>query len=312
MKTLVVGAGGIGGYFGGKLLQAGRDVTFLVRPRRKAQLAQTGLVIKSPKGDVHIPSPPTVTADQLDTPFDLVLLSCKANDLDDAIKSFAPAVGPETVILPLLNGMAHIDTLSARFGAKAVFGGQCLISLTTDAEGRVLHLNDTQLLSFGELDGSRSPRADAIAKELSGAGFDPRLSETILQDMWEKWVFIATSAGITCLMRAAVGDIITAGSMSLTLDLLAECTAIAARNGHKPGEAAAQRNNAMFTAAGSLLTASMLRDIERGAPVEADHVIGDLIRRGDGQSPLLRIVLAHLKSYEARRARQAAATQAAR
>jgi 2-dehydropantoate 2-reductase len=307
MRILVVGAGGIGGYFGGKLLQAGRDVTFLVRPRRKDQLAKTGLVIKSPKGDVRIPSPPMLTADQLNQPFDLVLLSCKANDLDDAINSFAPAVGAVTVILPLLNGMGHLDKLEARFGAKAVFGGQCLISLTTDADGHVLHLNDTQLLSFGERDGSRSPRAENILKEFTGAGFDPRLSESILQDMWEKWVFIATSAGITSLMRAAVGDIVAAGAVQFTVDLLAECSAIAVKHGHKPSEASAKRNHTMLTAPGSLLTASMLRDIERGAPVEADHVIGDLIRRGDGSTPLLQTVYAHLKAYEARRARQAAA-----
>jgi 2-dehydropantoate 2-reductase len=172
------------------------------------------------------------TADQLNTRFDLVLLSCKANDLDDAINSFAPAVGPVTVILPLLNGMGHLDKLEAHFGAKAVFGGQCLISLTTDAEGHVLHLNDTQLLSFGERDGSRSARAENILTEFTGAGFDPRLSESILQDMWEKWVFIATSAGITSLMRSTVGDIVAAGAVQFTTDLLDECSAIATKHGH--------------------------------------------------------------------------------
>ena len=99
MRVLVVGAGAIGGYFGGRLLQAGRDVTFLVRPRRAAELAAAGLVIKSPNGDVTLKNPPAVQADKLTEKFDVVLLSCKAFDLDDAIKSFAPAVGPQTSII---------------------------------------------------------------------------------------------------------------------------------------------------------------------------------------------------------------------
>jgi 2-dehydropantoate 2-reductase len=142
MRVLVVGAGAIGGYFGGRLLQAGRDVTFLVRPRRAAQLAQTGPVIRSMLGDVDLPAPPTVTADTLREPFDIVLLSCKAYDLDDAMTSFAPAVGPETAILPLLNGMRHPDALEARFGGDHVLGGQCLISAALDPDGRILHLNE--------------------------------------------------------------------------------------------------------------------------------------------------------------------------
>src|SRR5438874_6690709 len=116
MRILVVGAGAIGGYFGGRLLQAGRDVTFLVRPRRAAELASAGLVIKSPNGDVTLKDPPRVEADKLKDNFDVVLLSCKAFDLDDAIKSFAAAVGPNTAIIPMLNGMKHLDTLDSKFG----------------------------------------------------------------------------------------------------------------------------------------------------------------------------------------------------
>ncbi len=156
MRILVVGAGAIGGYFGGRLLQAGRDVTFLVRPRRAAQLAETGLIIRSTFGDANLPNPPTVAAEALREPFDLILLSCKAYDLASAADSFAPAVGANTAILPFLNGMAHMDFLAARFGGNAMLGGQCVISTTLDAEGRILHLNDTHLVSFGERDGSRS------------------------------------------------------------------------------------------------------------------------------------------------------------
>jgi 2-dehydropantoate 2-reductase len=314
MRILVVGAGSVGGYFGGRLLEAGRDVTFLVRPRRAGELARTGLAIRSPVGDVNLASPPTVAAERLSEPFDLVLLSCKAYDLAGAINAFAPAVGPDTAILPLLNGMRHLDLLEARFGAERVLGGQCLISAALDPEGRILHLNETHMLSFGERDGARSQRAEAIAAELSGARFEARLSQAILREMWEKWVFIATGAGVTCLMRASIGDIVAAGAVDLATALLDECAAIAARQGFAPSDAAMQRSRAIFTAPGSALTASMLRDIERGVPIEAEHVVGDLLRFGGQEtetSSLLRTAYLHLKAYEARRVREAGLAKAA-
>jgi 2-dehydropantoate 2-reductase len=310
MRILVVGAGAIGGYFGGRLKEAGRDVTFLVRARRAAQLAKTGLVIRSSLGDFSLPAPPTVTAETLHERFDLILLSCKAYDLAAATDSFAPAVGPNTAILPLLNGMAHMDFLNSRFGSSAVLGGQCLISTTLDDEGRILHLNNMHFLSFGEQDGSLSTRAEAIASTLAGARFDSRLSATISREMWEKWAFIATGAGITCLMRATFGDIVAAGAAEFSTALYDECCAIAAANGFAPSDPAIARSRAMFTSPNSLIAASMLRDIERGAPIEADHIVGDLLRRGNAQPhgyPLLRISLAHLKTYEARRKRETSA-----
>jgi 2-dehydropantoate 2-reductase len=314
MRILVLGAGAIGGYFGGRLLEAGRDVTFLVRARRAAQLGKTGLVIRSKFGDATLPAPRTVSNETLYEPYDLILLSCKAYDLDSAADSIAPAVGPATAIVPLLNGMRHLDVLSERFDAAAVLGSQCVISVTLDADGRILHLNDTHILSFGERDGSVSPRAEAIAATLSGAKFDARLSTAILQEMWEKWVLIATMAGINCMMRANVGDIVAAGAQNLALVLLDECAGIATAHGFTPGEAIMARNRAMLTLAGSGFAASMLRDIENGARIEADHIVGDLIRRGESRSsgfPLLGVAYAHLKAYEARRARESAVAKAA-
>ncbi len=309
MRILVVGAGAIGGYFGGRLLEAGRDVTFLVRPRRAAELARIGLSIRSRFGDLELAAPPTLPAGALAAPFDLVLLSCKGYDLSDAMDSFAPGVGSDTAILPLLNGMSHLDALGARFGAARVLGGQCVISAALDPDGRVLHLNDTHSLTFGEPDGSRSARAEAVAAALSDTRFEARLSETILQEMWEKWVFIATGAGVTCLMRAAIGDIVAAGVADLVATLVDECAAIAAGCGFTPRPEFIQRTLATFTAPGSPLMASMLRDIERGAPIEADHIIGDLLRRADATADarsLLRIAYAHVKTYQARRARETA------
>ncbi len=308
MRILVVGAGAVGGYFGGRLLQAGRDVTFLVRPRRAALLAEYGLSIYSPLGDFHRPAPPTVTADGLVEQFDLVILSCKSYDLDGAIASFAKAVGPNTAILPLLNGMRQLDVLADRIGGERVLGGQCVISATLDAKGGVVHLNDLHAMSFGELDGSRSQRIETVASALLGAGFAARLSDEILQEMWEKWVFIAAAAGITCLMRATIGDIVAAGASDLAAALLNECAAVAAAQGFPPREPALERARATLTAPGSPLMASMLRDIEGGLPAEGDHILGDLLRRASkpDDASLLRLACLNVSAYEVRRTRSGA------
>jgi 2-dehydropantoate 2-reductase len=304
MRILVVGAGAIGGYFGGRLLEAGRDVTFFVRPGRREQLVSSGLSIRSPMGDVDLPSPPTIAAEVVHEPFDLILLSCKSYDLDGAIESFAPAVGPGSAILPLLNGMRHLDVLDRRFGPDRVLGGLCIISSALDPEGRVLHLNDLHTLAFGERDGSLSARAVAIGQVFECVRVDARLSPAILHEMWEKWIFIAALAGITCLMRATIGDIVAAGGAGLAMSLLDECAAIATAAGFRPSEPSIERSRAMLTTPGSSLAASMFRDIERGAPTEGDHIIGDLLSRGIAHgvvTPVLRIADAHLRAYAERR-----------
>lgn len=305
MRILVVGAGAVGGYFGGRLLDAGRDVTFLVRPKRATELARTGLVIQSPLGNTQRDAP-TVTADTLGATYDLVLLSCKSYDLDDAIASFARAVGPDTMILPCLNGMHHLDTLDARFGAPHVLGGLCFISATRGPHGEIVHLNENHTLVYGERDGAHSPRIERIAQTFAGANFDARASGAIVQEMWEKWVFIATVASLTCLMRATVGDIVAAGGVDVAAALLNECASIAQHAGVPMRPAAMERGRVTFTAAGSTLAASMLRDMESGGRTEADHVIGALLRLAPDprECPLLRLAFVHLRSYEARRVRE--------
>ncbi len=306
MRILVVGAGAIGGFFGGRLLQSGADVTFLVRPKRAAELADTGLVIKSPNGDATLKAPSTVQADKLNTPFDLVLLSCKAFDLDDAMASFAPAVGPGTAILPMLNGMRHLDTLDAKFGRERVLGGQCQIAATLNDRREVVQITPMQSLGFGERDGTMSDRVNAIASIFAKGNFGAAASATIMQDMWEKWVFLATLAGSTSAMRGPVGAILAApGGRDFILGVRDEISAIAAAAGHAPRATFLDRTQGMLTTEGSPLTASMFRDIKINAAVEADHVIGDLIVRADAAKspvPRLRMIYTHLKAYEAVRA----------
>jgi len=290
------------------LLQAGRDVTFLVRRERAAQLAKSGLVIKSSAGDAVLPAPPTILADDLREPFDVVLLSCKAYDLDDAISAFAPAVGPETAVVPLLNGMRHLDLLDEKLGSGRVLGGLCLISARQGDAGRILHLSDVHQLTFGPRVASQGPQVNALAAVMDGALFQARASNDIVLEMWGKWVIVATLAGVTCLMRAAIGDVVAAGGSDLVAALLDECRSIATAGGWPPRPAFLEMALGRLTAAGSTLTASMLNDLERDGRTEADHILGDLLRRRHDASTedhsLLRIAYTSLKAAEARAARE--------
>jgi 2-dehydropantoate 2-reductase len=305
MKFLVVGAGALGGYFGGRLLEAGQDVTFLVRAGRAAQLKERGLRISSPKGNLTLAAPPHLLSEQIAQHYDVIIVGCKAYDLDATMESFAAAVGPNTAILPVLNGMGHLERLAARFGEERVLGGLCLISATLNDQGDVQHLNDLHGLVFGELNAVASPRLAAIANAMAGANFDARASAEIRQEMWEKWIFITSFAGATCLLRGSVGDIVAAGQSSVPLALVDECSAVAASHGFAPRPQPFERFRTMLTAAGSPITASMLKDLQRGGAIEADHIVGDMLTRGQQlATPTLKLAYAHLKTYEARRARE--------
>ena len=309
MRILVVGAGAVGGYFGGRLAAAGQDVTFLVRPGRAEKLARDGLIINSARGNLALRDVKTILAGVAAEPFDLVLLSCKAYSLDDAIDSFAPLVGESTLILPMLNGMRHIDVLKEKFGASRVLGGQCVIAATLSPDQHIMHLNETHAITFGELEGGTSERVEAIADAMADANFDAVVSDNILLRMWEKWVFLATLAASTCLMRGSVGDILAAPDGKRIIEnLLGECRGVAEHTGFTMGpDFDARATQTLFTP--SPLTASMLRDVENHSHTEADHILGDLISRGgDAQKgehglSLLRIAYSHLKTYEARQAR---------
>jgi 2-dehydropantoate 2-reductase len=304
VRVLVVGAGSIGGYFGSRLLAAGRDVTFMVRPRRAAQLRSNGLKVMSPLGNLDLPTPPLVSAGSIEGIYDLIILSTKSYDLEGSIGDFAAAMGRDSHVLPLLNGLRHLEVLDARFGAQRVLGGLARISSTLDADGRIHQLGTFNGLAFGS---RRNGCAgiEGIAETLRVPGFEAQLSTDILHEMWEKWVFIAAAAASTSLMRATVGDIVSAGAQEIPERLLGESAAIAAANGFTPRESAINIGRSILTTPGSSFTASMLRDIENGARVEADHIVGDLLARAPKTlpTPLLATAYAHLRAYEARRAR---------
>ena len=310
MKILILGAGAIGGYFGARLMQVGADVTFLVRSRRAAQLAEHGLAICSPFGDFDV-RPRWVEASAVTTPYDLILLTCKAYDLDEALAAIAPAMGPSSHVLPLLNGLSHLDRLAEVFGAERVVGGCCSIPVTLGPKGEVLHLARMHRIAFGALPGTS---ADARAKLeqlhalLSSAQVDSVLAEDMMQEMWEKVVGLCTLAAMTCLMRAPVGDIISSEEGgALMTETLEACSRTAAAAGHPPREAPMAGFRRMLFDPNSTGAASMMRDLEGGYRTEGRHVVADMLRRareaGVDPGPL-RAAWCHLESHELRTRRE--------
>lgn len=304
MKLLVLGAGAIGGYFGGRLAEGGADVTFLVRTARRAQLERDGLRIESALGCVRRPVH-TVRAESLGPDYDAVLLTCKAYDLESAIDAIAPGVGPDTAIVPLLNGLAHLERLDQRFGSTRVMGGTCMIDATLAGDGVVHHGGTLQRLVFGERDRSVSPRAQALAAVLKHTAIDWSLSEHIERTMWDKLVFLCALASMTCLFRANVREIVASpGGREAMERALATNVEIARREGHPPSDAGIEFARGRLTDPEGPWSASMQRDLEAGGRVESDHIVGwmlALARKHRIDDTLLSLAYTHLKAFETRR-----------
>lgn len=305
MKILILGAGGVGGYFGARLAQSGSNVTFLVRPRRAEQLSREGLRVESPHGNFTIQPQLRQAGEPLDD-FDIVILTCKAYDLGSAIASIAPAMGHGCAVLPLLNGIAHLEVLDARFGRENVLGGTCHIAATLTKDGIVKQLLDVHRIMYGERDKSVTPRIEALDAAFRATPVEAKLSPDIELEMWEKVAFLSTLAGMTCLMRGSVGAIAsTPDGAALLTRYFTACCAVAEANGHKPRAQFVERMGKALSDTTSTLTASMLRDLQGGGAVEADHIVGYMLGKAlDAgiEDTLLAAAYTHLKVYEGRRA----------
>jgi 2-dehydropantoate 2-reductase len=301
VKILVVGAGAVGGYFGARLAQAGRDVTFLVRPNRAEQLQRDGLRILSPHGDLTL-QPQTVTTGNIHGPYDLIFLSVKAQVLDQAITDMTPAVGPDTMIYPVLNGMRHMDTLARTFGEQAILGGVCMVSTDLDEQGRIVQISPMQKLTYGELNGEITPRIRSFDETMRNAGFETELSTGIVQAMWHKWVMIASLGLVTCLLDGPIGEInaVPDGEQTI-LQALDECAAIGGACGFPLPQTIAAFLRQSVTIKDSNLTSSMYRDMQKGASVEVDTILGDLLAHGQKhglKTPLLQAGCVRLRVYQ--------------
>ncbi|GAB2505140.1 ketopantoate reductase family protein [Nocardiopsis aegyptia] len=305
MRILVVGAGAVGGYFGARLVQAGRDVDFLVRPPRARLLAGQGLRLTTQDGDTETVPVSPVTADRLAPDYDLVIVAVKSYGLDEALKDLAPAVGPRTVVVPFLNGMRHLDTLVERFGADRVYGGVSLVQTRLDEEGGIVQVGPLAELAYGPLSEHPVLPPDEVHAALDCGGYTARASEHIRRRMWDKWVFLASLGACNCLMRAPVGRINSVpGGREFTAGMVAEAVAVATASGFAPSEAMLERTRTLASDTTATTTTSMYWDLTQGNAVEADHIIGDLVARGRElgvPTPLFSLAYTHLCAYSAGR-----------
>ena len=279
MKILILGAGGVGGYFGAKLLRAGADVTFVLRDKRRGLIQEHGLSVETPKESFTV-FPKCVTSDELVPEYDLIMLAPKAYDLDDALASLAGA-SSKGAILPLLNGLNHIVLLDQRFGKQRVMGGVAHIAAMLTGTGVVRQLNELHSLTVGHRHADHEELAREFMALCAKADFDSHYSDNIEQALWDKWVFLATLASMTTLCQGSVGEIVaTPYGADLTRKVYAECCAIADRCAYPISQPTRDKALAMLTASGSAFTASMLRDLKSGQRTEHDHILGEMVRRG--------------------------------
>jgi len=308
MRLLVLGAGAVGGYFGARLWEKGADVTFFVREKRRSELEARGLVVKSVHGDIHVQQPQLLSAGESGEPFDVIVLSNKAYHLTESIESIAPYVGGETVVLPLMNGIAHMERLQERFGKERVLGGLCFIETTLNEQGDVVQTSPVHEAVYGEWQGRRSARIDELERVFAGSNAPIRASENIQRDMWHKYLFITTLSGMTTLMNAAVGPIRDAQyGVELTRQLADEIFRVMQAMGAPIDENLVEKQMKVFSTQGYTMKSSMLRDMEKGMPVEADHLQGWLLNKAEElgvETPLLKIVFQNLKVYEIKRTRR--------
>ena len=305
MRLLVVGAGAIGGYFGGKLQQGGADVTFLVRPGRAAQLADRGLVVRAQDGEIRAPAR-TVLAGQIDDRFDVVLLCCKGYDLDDAMVAIAPAVGPATVVLPLLNGIRHLSVLCDRFGRERVLGGLTAVNAVLDSNGDIVQSPvKIDMTGFGELNGERSARCVAIQQAFAAGALPGGISDDILAFMWAKLFGFASIAVVATLTRARAGTIAaSAAGASFVSAVIEECSRAITAEGYPPSKETADIVRGLYAQPQSTYGPSILVDMEHGRPTEGEYTIGDLVDRGNRRGvavPILTAARCNLQAYELRR-----------
>ena len=306
MKILILGAGAVGGYWGARLHQSGADVTFLLREKRAEKVRREGLVVKSPKGDAVVPAK-VVTKGSEGGPYDIIVLACKAYDLDSAMESIAPAVGSGPTIVPMLNGHAHFATLDGKFGAARVAGGLARISGMLGPNGEILH-SGASGVSFGEREAAPARASlvelDAACKK---AGIEGGINANINQDLWDKWIMLATIAGMCSSMRGTVGDIMeTEDGAAIVLETLDESAKVATEEGHAPSDKVLAGLKTMLTTKGSKAVASILGDMEKSGAAEGKQIVGDMLGRARKHgiaAPNLRFAYAHLQTYEARRAR---------
>ncbi len=299
MRVLVLGAGAVGGYFGGRMAEAGMDVTFLVREKKKRKFEKTGLVIKSPNGDLSI-KPNLVTIDKIGSNFDVILFTNKAYDLDEILQLPIP-VKDRALIIPLLNGYAHMEQLRKKFPNARLFGGIAHIFSTLSKEGEIHHFNDIHSLTIGHLNNEDETDGRRFFDACNSANFSIKYSDDIIVDLWHKWMLITTVAGATTLYNATIGEIAsTKHGIAFITDLHDECINIAKSEKIKVKDDDLAQQRRFLSDKESTWNSSMRRDMVNKSKIECDHIFLELIKiaeKNNVECPSLKTVMINGEIY---------------
>jgi 2-dehydropantoate 2-reductase len=280
-RIAIMGSGGVGGYFGGRLAQAGMDVRFIARGAHLAAMRERGLRINSPLGDAHI-EPVRATDNPAEIgPVDYVLFATKLWDTQSAGEACRPLIGPETAVISLQNGVDAEERLAVILGADHVMGGVAAISAVIGAPGVIDHLGGFASISFGELDGSRSARAERLMAALHEAGINAKIPDDIGKTIWRKFIFLVGLSALTSVTRKTIGPLREDPECrALLARVLAETAAVARARGIAIDEDTAEERLTFLDNLPASMTSSMAGDLERGNRLELDWLSGAVVRMG--------------------------------
>ena len=281
MKIAFMGAGGVGGLIGARLGHVGCDVSFVARGAHLAAMRSHGLKLESGVGDVHLPKPRVTDDPATLGPVDLVIFAVKMRDTEAAARAIAPLMGPDTGVISLQNGVVKDDLLRPIIGAKALMGGVAYMGTAISRPGVIHHTGTVQRVVFGEYDGRRSKRAEALLEWCRKAGLDAAISDDIRRTLWEKFAFLVGMAAVTATMRLPIGPI---RSHPLTrqfyLEAMAEAAAVGRAHGVKLPEDFAEERMRFVDTLPATMTASLQLDLERGNPLEVEWLSGSVVKLG--------------------------------
>jgi 2-dehydropantoate 2-reductase len=285
MRITIMGAGGVGGYFGAKLAQGGCDVGFVARGAHLAALREHGLRVESQLGNIHLPQARVSDDPKGLGPADYVFICVKLWDTDAAVRAVVPIVGAETTVISFQNGVQKDDALRRAFGKDAVMGGVGYIGSAVARPGVIAHTGTMQKLAFGEYDGTRSPRAAALLEACLRGGIDAEISPDIRRTIWEKFVFLVGLSATTTTMRKTVGPIRShPQTRAFLLDIMREVVAVGRAHGVRLAEDYAEARLGFIDGLPSEMTSSMHADLDRGSRLEVQWLSGGVVELGKAVS----------------------------
>jgi 2-dehydropantoate 2-reductase len=282
MKIAVMGSGGLGGLYGGRLAHAGYDVTFIARGAHMSAMKEQGLLIENDEqGEIRV-ARPNVTDDPAAVGVvDYVLLAVKLWDTDAAVSAIRPMVGPRTVVISLQNGVIKDDILRREFGEDAVVGAVAYVATHVARPGVIRQTGSMQRLILGEYDGQQSPRAQQLLDAMLRAGIQAAISDDIRRTIWEKYVFLVGLSGTTATMRSTIGPIRqNAQSRAFLYDLLKETVAVGRAHGVRLPSDYADDRLAFLDTVPATMTSSMHHDLEKGNRLEVAWLSGGVVELG--------------------------------